>query len=64
MCHPNPRSSRSRRAALTLPVVPCPPPAGLANPAPIITTFYADPQLPSRYKLDGVVTVVDAKNVT
>ncbi|GIL48387.1 hypothetical protein Vafri_4646 [Volvox africanus] len=37
---------------------------GLANPAPIITTFYADPQLPSRFKLDGVVTVVDAKNVT
>ncbi|KAG2485498.1 hypothetical protein HYH03_015771 [Edaphochlamys debaryana] len=36
---------------------------GLANPAPIITSFYADPDLPSRVKLDGVVTVVDAANV-
>ncbi|KXZ50419.1 hypothetical protein GPECTOR_16g593 [Gonium pectorale] len=37
---------------------------GLANPAPIITSFYADPDLPSKVKLDGVVTVVDAKHVT
>ncbi|PNW71216.1 hypothetical protein CHLRE_16g692901v5 [Chlamydomonas reinhardtii] len=37
---------------------------GLANPAPIITSFYADPDLPSRVKLDGVVTVVDALNIS
>lgn len=37
---------------------------GLANPAPIISSFYMDPQLPSRVKLDGVVTVVDAKFVS
>ncbi|PNH03634.1 COBW domain-containing protein 1 [Tetrabaena socialis] len=36
---------------------------GLANPAPIITSFYADPDLPSKVRLDGVVTVVDALNV-
>ncbi|KAG2441512.1 hypothetical protein HXX76_003134 [Chlamydomonas incerta] len=36
---------------------------GLANPAPIITSFYADPDLPTRVRLDGVVTVVDALNI-
>lgn len=36
----------------------------MASPAPIIASFYADPDLPSRVKLDGVVTVVDALNVT
>lgn len=36
---------------------------GLANPAPIITTFYLDPSLPDKVRLDGVVTVVDAKHV-
>lgn len=34
---------------------------GLANPAPIISSFYADARLPDRVRLDGVVTVVDAK---
>eukprot|EP00798_Chlamydomonas_sp_ICE-L_P029166 gene29166-32388_t len=33
---------------------------GLANPAPIISTFFMDPSLPDKVKLDGVVTVVDA----
>lgn len=37
--------------------------SGLANPAPIITTFYLDPSLPHKVRLDGVVTVVDAKHV-
>ena len=36
---------------------------GLANPAPIISTFYLDEHLPDRVRLDGVVTVVDAKHV-
>lgn len=36
---------------------------GLANPAPIISTFFMDPELPDRVKLDGVLTVVDSKFV-
>ena len=46
-----------------LPPLPSPLAPGMANPAPIITSFYADPDLPSRVRLDGVVTVVDAKNI-
>jgi len=37
---------------------------GLANPAPIISSFFMDADLPDRVRLDGVVTVVDAKHVT
>ncbi|KAF5826553.1 CobW/HypB/UreG, nucleotide-binding domain-containing protein [Dunaliella salina] len=37
---------------------------GLANPAPIISSFYMDQELPDKVRLDGVVTVVDAKHVT
>ena len=33
---------------------------GLADPAPILHTLMTDPLLASRYRLDGVVTVVDA----
>ncbi|WP_439523977.1 CobW family GTP-binding protein [Marivita sp.] len=33
---------------------------GLANPGPVIQTFYADQQLAARLRLDAVVTVVDA----
>ena len=36
--------------------------AGLANPAPIIQTFYAEDQVFNDVKLDGVVTLVDAKH--
>ncbi|CAL5210270.1 unnamed protein product [Lathyrus oleraceus] len=35
---------------------------GLANPAPIIQTFYAEENIFNEVKLDGVVTLVDAKN--
>ncbi|GMI86107.1 plastid transcriptionally active 17 [Hibiscus trionum] len=35
---------------------------GLANPAPIIQTFYAEDQVFNDVKLDGVVTLVDAKH--
>lgn len=38
-------------------------PVGLANPAPIIQTFYAEDQVFNDVKLDGVVTLVDAKHV-
>lgn len=33
---------------------------GLADPAPILHTFIAAPQIGRRYRLDGVVTTVDA----
>jgi len=36
--------------------------AGLANPAPIIQTFYAEDKIFNDVKLDGVVTLVDAKH--
>lgn len=35
---------------------------GLADPAPIIHTLMTDPLLAARYRLDGVVTTVDAVN--
>lgn len=37
---------------------------GLANPGPIVSSFYMDQTLPDRVRLDGIVTVVDAKHVT
>lgn len=37
---------------------------GLANPAPIIQTFYLEEELAERLRLDGVVTLVDAKHAT
>ncbi|XP_050234183.1 uncharacterized protein LOC126682509 [Mercurialis annua] len=37
---------------------------GLANPAPIIQTFYAEDTIFNDVKLDGVVTLVDAKHAT
>jgi G3E family GTPase len=35
---------------------------GLADPAPIIHTLAGDPRLESRFRLDGIVTTVDAVN--
>lgn len=35
---------------------------GLADPAPIIHTLMTDPLVSSRYRLDGIVTTVDAVN--
>ena len=35
---------------------------GLADPAPILHTLITDPLLAARYRLDGVVTVMDAAN--
>ncbi len=37
---------------------------GLADPAPIIHTLMTDPMLSARFRLDGVVTVVDGVNGT
>ncbi|MGC2853975.1 CobW family GTP-binding protein [Novispirillum sp. DQ9] len=35
---------------------------GLADPAPILHTLMTDPLISSRYRLDGIVTTVDAVN--
>jgi len=35
---------------------------GLADPAPILHTLMSDPLIGARYRLDGVVTLVDAAN--
>ncbi|DAC58563.1 MAG TPA: GTP-binding protein [Candidatus Poseidoniaceae archaeon] len=36
---------------------------GLADPAPVAQTFFVDEGIIDRYKLDGIVTVVDAKHI-
>jgi len=36
---------------------------GLADPAPIIQTFFTVPELAQKLRVDGVITVVDAKHV-
>ena len=35
---------------------------GLADPAPVAQTFFVDEKVVQRYKLDGIITVVDAKH--
>lgn len=36
---------------------------GLADPAPVAQTFCIDDEVVKRYKLDGIITVVDAKHI-
>ena len=36
---------------------------GLADPAPVAQTFFVDDRVVERYKLDGIVTVVDSKHI-
>ncbi|CAE7795128.1 CBWD2 [Symbiodinium sp. CCMP2592] len=36
---------------------------GLADPAPVAQTFFVDETIQAQYKLDGIITVVDAKHV-
>ncbi len=36
---------------------------GLANPAPVAQTFFTDDEVKAAFKLDAIVTVVDAKHV-
>jgi G3E family GTPase len=36
---------------------------GLADPAPVVQTFFLDDRIKSAYSLNGVVTVVDAKHI-
>mmetsp|Transcript_16484 Transcript_16484/g.48528 ORF Transcript_16484/g.48528 Transcript_16484/m.48528 type:complete len:328 (+) Transcript_16484:225-1208(+) len=37
---------------------------GLADPAPVAQTFFVDEDIKSKYSLDGIITVVDAKYIT
>jgi G3E family GTPase len=37
---------------------------GLADPAPVAQTFFVDDDMQEAFKLDGIVTVVDAKHVS
>ncbi len=37
---------------------------GLANPAPVAQTFFTDDEMRSAFRLDAIVTVVDARHVT
>ena len=37
---------------------------GLANPAPVAQTFFTDDEIKQSFKLDAIVTVVDAKHVS
>jgi G3E family GTPase len=36
---------------------------GLADPAPVVQSFFVDERIKSAYQLNGVVTVVDAKHI-
>ena len=37
--------------------------AGLADPAPVLQTFFVDEELQEAYRLDALLTVVDAKHI-
>jgi G3E family GTPase len=37
---------------------------GLANPAPVAQTFFTDDEIKQNFRLDAIVTVVDAKHVS
>jgi G3E family GTPase len=37
---------------------------GLADPSPVAQTFFVDDEVRARFRLDGIVTMVDAKHVT
>jgi G3E family GTPase len=37
---------------------------GLADPGPVAQTFFTDPEIREAYRLDGIVTVVDARYAT
>src|SRR6185369_8205036 len=36
---------------------------GLADPGPVAQTFFADEEMRAKLRLDGIVTVVDAKHI-
>jgi len=36
---------------------------GLADPGPVAQTFFTDPEIRARYRLDAIVTLVDARHI-
>jgi len=36
---------------------------GMADPAPVAQTFFVDDEIQAKFRLDGIVTVVDAKHI-
>merc|ERR1719316_1695418 len=36
---------------------------GMADPAPVAQTFFVDDEIKEKFRLDGIVTVVDAKHL-
>ena len=36
---------------------------GLANPGPVAQTFFSDPEMKENFRLDAIVTLVDAKHI-
>ena len=36
---------------------------GMADPAPVAQTFFVDDEVQAAYRLDGIVTMVDAKHI-
>lgn len=36
---------------------------GLADPAPVVQTFFVDEDIQGMYSLDAVITVVDGKHI-
>ena len=35
----------------------------MADPAPVAQTFFVDDTIKERYRLDGIITVADAKHI-
>merc|ERR1740129_431062 len=36
---------------------------GMADPAPVAQTFFVDPTVEALFRLDGIVTLIDAKHI-
>ena len=36
---------------------------GMADPAPVAQTFFVDEEVQTYFKLDGIITLVDAKHI-
>jgi G3E family GTPase len=58
--HPHPRLLAKRRDRFDHVLIET---TGLADPGPVAQTFFADDEVMARYRLDGIVTVVDAKHL-
>ena len=60
---PRRRGRRRMPAAAHPPPVSCPLPAGLADPAPVAFTFFANSWISANYRLDSILCLVDAQHL-